>query len=281
MRIKDELNSIRGIAALLVVSVHLSAKGKGLYLLEIIHHSAVPIFFFISGFFNSKVGISAIAYYKKKLRTISIIISWGFLYMLWRRYAFEDPIDFTDLFSPFITGVYPYYHLWFLYFLVPMYMISPLLKNDKVNLIILLSSLGVSLFYYASFSYWLFIYSLGCLVKKNSKYIESVWSMSRIEFGILSFVLIFFAHNNPYLRDISSFGLLLLTVKYLKPIAPILTKYSLGIYLIHPLVLDIYTKVESVLSFSLPGLMVLGIIVVVCVLISKIMNDVPVVRSVF
>ena len=220
-------------------------------------------------------------YYKGKLRTVLIIISWGLLYIIWRRFAFEDTIDFSDLFVPFITGVYPYYHLWFLYFLIPMYMISPLLRNNQVNLIILVSSLGMSLFYYASFSYWLFIYSVGCLVKKNSKYIESAWSISRIELGILGFVLIFFAHDNPYLRDISSFSLLLFTVKYLKPIALILTKYSLGIYLIHPLVLDIYTKVESVLSFSLPGLMVLVIIVVVCVLISKIMKDIPVVRSVF
>lgn len=125
---------LRIVACIAVIIIHVSGdrlnESTGLYwwiqnIFNNIFRWAVPIFFMITGVTFLTKDISIEKLYKKYILRICIIYAfWSVLYTL----IFTDFSNFSiiKLIEDFIKG---YYHLWFLYALIGLYIIIPLLKK--------------------------------------------------------------------------------------------------------------------------------------------------------
>ncbi|MEG0345548.1 MAG: acyltransferase family protein [Erysipelotrichaceae bacterium] len=92
----------------------------------------VPIFFMISGVFfldNDKKFSTKKLFSKNIIRILTALIFWSIMYNLvyvLLAYINKNPITLIDLFNRLIGG---HYHLWFLFTLVGLYLIAPLLRK--------------------------------------------------------------------------------------------------------------------------------------------------------
>lgn len=154
MNIERNLNLdlLRIISAIAVVAIHVTTKYfADISLLHsdvwnfsnIINNSsrfAVPMFFMISGYFllNNKANQSYMIFYKRKLPKVLIpFIFWSVFYLIFylitignfNLYAFLKQTVFTAI------GIPTYYHLWFFYQLIGLYLVTPLIIKfiDKLN----------------------------------------------------------------------------------------------------------------------------------------------------
>ena len=102
----------------------------------------VPIFLMISGVFfldNSK-NLSRINIYTKYIKRVVIALAfWGVLYgfisLLAKSFINNDQIflmDIVKIFAKFVFGP-PWYHLWFLYLIIGIYMLTPLFRVFTSN----------------------------------------------------------------------------------------------------------------------------------------------------
>ena len=90
---------------------------------------SVPLFFMISGvlLLNSKEENLNTFFKKRFLKVVIPLIVWTFLYILFRKYIQHQDINiFIQLFKGILSP--RYFHLWFLYVIVGIYLILPLLK---------------------------------------------------------------------------------------------------------------------------------------------------------
>lgn len=91
---------------------------------------SVPVLVMISGMFllDPRRTESAAAFYKKRLGTVlPLFVIWSFIYYLWG--IRQEPGQFS--FGSFIKGLAEnslHYHLWFVYMIVTLYFITPLLR---------------------------------------------------------------------------------------------------------------------------------------------------------
>ena len=88
----------------------------------------VPIFVMISGalFLNKKQDIK-ILYKKNILRILSIFIIWSLIYAI---YTFINDGNLNEAVQTFFKG---YYHLWFLYLIIGLYILVPILRKIIEN----------------------------------------------------------------------------------------------------------------------------------------------------
>ena len=81
----------------------------------------VPLFFMVSGYLMIKKEESIIHFYSKRIQKLFIpLIVWSLIYALFTHYFIQKKITFS-LSTPF------FYHLWFLYVILFLYLITPLL----------------------------------------------------------------------------------------------------------------------------------------------------------
>ncbi len=136
---------LRIISAFLVVMIHVCAKliykwGKipdKWWITETIYNAAarcaVPLFFMISGYLLlSKSENLKDFFYKRAIKVLIPFLAWSFIYALW--YCKNDPsaCKFNPIFRLFLTGEL-YYHLWFLYALIGVYIVTPLLRLMAIS----------------------------------------------------------------------------------------------------------------------------------------------------
>ena len=133
---------LRVIAAFAVVCIHVSANV--VISTPDIHSVAwwagniaaaffrwcVPVFVMISGalLLSSAKNYSPIEFYKKRAsRLLPAIIFWSFVYIIFREYT-ENEFDLSNAVNSIIKGT-PYYHLWYIYMLVGLYLITPFVRQ--------------------------------------------------------------------------------------------------------------------------------------------------------
>ncbi len=87
----------------------------------------IPVFLMLSGaFILEKVSDSSIKNFliHRFQRVLLPFFFWSFLYFLWRIYVDNEEVEFYQFFSYLIKEPI-YYHLWFIYVLIPLYLLSP------------------------------------------------------------------------------------------------------------------------------------------------------------
>lgn len=95
---------------------------------------AVPLFIMLSGaFLLAKPIVSYPEFLKRRLTRVGIpLVFWTIFYFVWQRFFWGHAYSVYDMFS-LIFNPYVYYHLYFLYIIIGLYMITPLLQTYIQN----------------------------------------------------------------------------------------------------------------------------------------------------
>jgi surface polysaccharide O-acyltransferase-like enzyme len=245
--IKNNVNTLRGWAILGVIAIHVSMNFTkftelswlpvSLAAIDIYAHFAVPLFVVISGFllavkYDSDYSIGA--FYKKRLnRMLLPFLIWSVVYMLLKPENLKDP--FQAVFN-IITGR-SYYHLWFFFLIIQLYLVFPFLRKflknkhfliiliilfiqvlfrhlredmaEPDNFTIIFKGLFLSYIFYFSFGIWTAdnIESIEKILSRISSFINSVIFASTVLFSFL-FSYNWLAEHNGFFDRNSLFMLL-------------------------------------------------------------------------
>jgi len=132
------LDGMRVVATLLVIVIHVSAKGFGLMsernwwavnAWESIARVSVPLFFMMSGalLLSRQHSIASIG--RREWRIVLPLVAWSVLYLLWFRYTGQQQADWPAL---IINGPVAG-HLWYLYALAGVYVFLPVMAAFHQN----------------------------------------------------------------------------------------------------------------------------------------------------
>lgn len=136
---------IRAFAIVLVIMLHaatepiqivdqMSPQGVTLWWTSNIYDSlarpAVPLFVMLSGALllqPAKLGESLHFFFKKRANRIALpFLFWGVAYFAWRLFVKGESLTANSIFEGVLNG--PYFHFWFFYLLVGLYLITPVLR---------------------------------------------------------------------------------------------------------------------------------------------------------
>ncbi|EFL9953269.1 acyltransferase family protein [Escherichia coli] len=131
---------IRATAISLVVLLHISGNSFALmgqnWWISLVYDSltraSVPLFFMLSGALlltkNEPTGL----FYKKRLsKIVAPLLFWSYVYLLYRKfYVGESELSLSPL--TILNGPV-YYHLWFLYSIISIYIFIPMLRYYTIN----------------------------------------------------------------------------------------------------------------------------------------------------
>lgn len=96
---------------------------------------SVPLFVMASGFLllsPEKTDEPLSIFFKKRLSRLALpFIFWGATYFAWRFLVNDEAFAYGSIIQGFNTG--PYYHFWFLYMLIGLYLITPILRVVVAN----------------------------------------------------------------------------------------------------------------------------------------------------
>ncbi len=282
MKTRDiTMDAVRSLAILFVVMIHIAvcyqtpaqelhSFGENYWLGNLLNSFSrigVPLFVMLSGRFlmNEKLPISI--FYKKRFKRILIpLVASTILYTIFLQagyYFFEGGFHIQTSIEGIMTGR-PYSHLWFLYMLLGLYLISPFLQEVKGRLsnrdykLFVLASVGLSLFlefydfYFKNetfFLFWGFKYMsyflLGDYLKDNKTlpktllagtYIASSLLISYLNYVCyLKYESLFFHKDLSPLVMISSvvFYLFFCQMNFQSKLWSKFADLSFGIYILH------------------------------------------------
>ncbi|MDY5064670.1 MAG: acyltransferase [Succinivibrio sp.] len=296
---QDDL--IRVVAMLFVIMVHSVVILKNQFEISFIYalcFSCNSIFFMLSGKYNLRFKVanedsilsccgggivSFLTYYKKKF--INIFLPFFICSLLIYLTSYNSP-DFSiynffyKFFSNNIQG-----HLWFVYTLTGIMLISPflscMLQNLSNNGLILFVLIGllwklitIILFYdilkisFAFFDFafnsWIFVFILGYVCDRITTTKKTVFTF--IIIGVICFIVTLyqsiFLNSSAYLYDFSPFYILfalgmylllgkviLIKNEYVNYVISIISKHSYTIYLVHYCVLNYVLNVDIFKSY--------------------------------
>lgn len=236
---------------------------------------SVPVFFMISGALLLGREFEIKHFLKNRLgKIIPPFLFWSLFYSLTNRYVFNnEPLNISKIIKDIFYG--SEYHLWFVFSLIGVYLITPILQKWIANakekdvqyfLIIWVITLfltipGVSIYFpkinFSYFAGFIGYFVLGFYLKKYKKN-NSLSSYSFLIIGILItiFGTYFMTYKNNLFYDyfyeylclnalMVSIGVFQIFTKMknvnakIKPIISKVDECSFGIYLIHPLMLNI------------------------------------------
>jgi surface polysaccharide O-acyltransferase-like enzyme len=142
---------IRTFAIVLVIMLHaavepvtvadqMSPEGVTLWWTTNIYDSlarpAVPLFVMLSGALllqPAKLGEPLRVFFKKRLNRIALpFLFWGLAYFAWRIFVYSEPLTTNLILQGVLTG--PYFHFWFFYLLVGLYLLTPVLRVLMANI---------------------------------------------------------------------------------------------------------------------------------------------------
>jgi surface polysaccharide O-acyltransferase-like enzyme len=134
------VNLIRTLAIALVIITHVASSpsviGTNLYYANLYYsltRPCVPLFVMLSGALlltPTKVNEPIRIFFRKRLSRIGLpLLFWGMVYFAWRRFANHEAITLNSIVLGFFGGAgYPYFHFWFLYMLIGLYLVTPILR---------------------------------------------------------------------------------------------------------------------------------------------------------
>ena len=136
---------IRTTAIILVILLHasieatpnidiMSPQGVQLWVASNVYASlawsAVPLFVMLTGFLllqPSKVNEPLKLFFKKRFYRIGLpLIFWGAAYFAWRYFVNAETLTSNSILQGVFAG--PYYQFWYLYLLIGLYLLTPLLR---------------------------------------------------------------------------------------------------------------------------------------------------------
>ncbi|MCW4005313.1 MAG: acyltransferase family protein [Candidatus Bathyarchaeota archaeon] len=94
----------------------------------------VPLFIMLSGALllrPSKTGEPIRVFLKKRCNRLGLaFIFWSIIYLLWSFLITDVPFTPSNMLHGFVRGLFtgPYYHFWFIYLLIGLYLITPVLR---------------------------------------------------------------------------------------------------------------------------------------------------------
>lgn len=94
-------------------------------------HQSVPLFVMVSGMLllSPDKDDRIVLFFKKRLSKILIpFFFWGTIFILWRITYKNEIISFASFIHLFIQGK-PYYHFWFMYMIIGLYLATPILRT--------------------------------------------------------------------------------------------------------------------------------------------------------
>lgn len=151
MERNQTIDTLRTLATLLVILLHVSAEyvvtGKDNLtfdtsfwignIVDSFSRICVPLFVLISGMFL--VGRSETlkqSYQKRASRILIPLIFWTTIYILYRvslSFFKNTIINIEELLISIISGK-PFYHMWYLFMIIGLYLITPILNNSISNI---------------------------------------------------------------------------------------------------------------------------------------------------
>jgi len=258
---------------------------------------AVPIFFMISGSLLLGRQFEIKDFLKNRLgKIIPPFLFWSLLYSLVNRYVYtNEPFNLAKITKDVFYG--SEYHLWFVYSLIGIYLITPIFqkwigfskKEDITYFLIvwiftlILSIPGANIYFpkinLTYFSGFLGYFILGYYLKnyvRNQNWISYVLILIGVLITVFGTYYFSFKHNKffDYFYDYISINTLLVSVgvfllfskienlnEKAKPIVAKLNECSFGIYLIHPFVLTAFSILGITALFTNPifGILILSL----------------------
>ncbi|KMQ49833.1 hypothetical protein CHISP_3244 [Chitinispirillum alkaliphilum] len=91
----------------------------------------IPVFIMLSGAFllRKTQKDSVHTFFKRRVQRIAIpFLIWSVIYYLWRVYANNEPLPLSSFFTLFLQEPV-YYHLWFFYVLIVLYIFAPVIGS--------------------------------------------------------------------------------------------------------------------------------------------------------
>lgn len=145
MEVYPPVDLIRASAIVLVIVVHAILSFPTNYLqtpgswwvanvYDSLARPCVPLFVMVSGALlltPSKVDEPLRIFFQKRLKRIALpFLFWGMAYFAWRRFANHNVVTFQTIWQGFagVSGQLPYYHFWFIYMLIGLYLVTPILR---------------------------------------------------------------------------------------------------------------------------------------------------------
>ena len=303
---------LRVISMCMVIIIHVSnvySRSYGIisnqsFLFSLIFNTisriSVPIFLMISGALLLERDFNKKKYLNRIKKFIILTIIWDIIYLVWEYYYLGITYNnfYKLLLEPFRA------HLWYLYTILIIYIIQPLLKiileksNKKIKIVLLIlwllfSTISIKISFIANYftifcyiGYFIIENYLYKYLKKNElkKYTLPLSILIVISYGI-SIVLnymfsrrynmfynLFFAYRTPFII-IATFSFFTIIVsnnnKKISNFIISLSDLSFGVYLIHGIFLDITVKSFIYGSInSLIGIPLFFIIILISSLVS-------------
>ncbi len=91
----------------------------------------IPVFVMISGalLLDDSRNETAVSFYKRRMHRIGVpLVFWSFVYLVVRQVIGHEELTIRYVIKLILTGE-PYYHLWFLYMIAGLYLITPMLRT--------------------------------------------------------------------------------------------------------------------------------------------------------
>lgn len=304
------LDTLRSIATIFVVIIHVCApivtksdfQGDLFWVSNILNsfsRVSVPIFVIISGTFLLNQNLEN--FYSKRLKKILIpLLFWTIFYLLYNYIPLlkaNSSIDWKSILMKILIGK-PYYHLWYVYMIVGLYLVTPLIKNyiekksnSTVKKIIIILFIAGILFQYLTYHLRLQIpfflqltnylgYFLlgGYLYKHKSKIPTVLLLVSYAIFSLITAILIFYCKDLYFYEYLSifvigasiCFFILFSEINIRQNILSDISKYSFGIYLIHSFILSRLIKLNYNFSLVETLILCLSLSIITAYLINKI-----------
>lgn len=302
---KYDLDVMRIISTLGVIGIHVSSG-----VLEQLCTFAVPLFVMISGvlWLDEQVTVSVEKIWKKNIfRIVTAFLFWSLVYIL---YEAADEMNVRTFVYQWLTG---YYHMWFCYMIVGVYMFIPVirkLKEDRKLYVYLLLLSGViaviipsalkipsiaafeynaDLLFYKMGVGFVFYFMLGDFLHRLK--LKSIYRKLLYIGGILSFAVMctgmwkvddFDIFKVIYVSSIFvAVRELMSRIKIKSKICYFLQQVSglcFGIYMIHVLILKLVNRFFS-LNTILPDILIIGIVFMISLGIAYIINKLPCIRK--
>lgn len=292
------MDALRFIASIMVVLHHTA----GTYLLNRASLFTTPSTFFISAFLDSatRIGVPLFimisgrflidqtsrvsTFYLRRARRIIIpLIVWSIFYSLYKSFTHHHEISIFSVIRDVAYGT-SYYHMWYLYMLTGLYIITPLIpiftrrvqmKSAMLGILLLIFGMVINLILYNlnphteifAFAqsillsgYYIFGYGVSKikLLKISTVLLIDVYSICIILITLLRFITQ--PQDNAYFSSFLSPFIILGSISiYILAshmhtrgkIIPGLSPYTLGIYLFHPVALEYVNRfVRMPLEFA-------------------------------
>lgn len=287
------VNFIRVISIFAVVLLHISAafvieiKDTTSYewiignLFDSFVRWCVPVFIMLSGYLllrKDTLNEDSILFYKKRVLRLGIpILIWSCFFLIWGFLKTKlkgeiEPSLFINVIKPLINGE-PHYHLWFLFMIICLYAVTPLIR--KVMLILTEKELWIYSFiflglssleiffqnvsikpFFLNFMQYIPFFILGYLIGKIqfskkyffysiiifliaslSTFIGTFYIVNNLEYN--KYILYDYLSLTTILSSTSIFYILLnITINEQVKKISLLAPLTLGIYIIHPLFIE-------------------------------------------